>query len=99
MKRRPPRSTLFPYTTLFRSASPMPWSAIGLNFPAMRGKDGAVDGQPHPRSLPFAGSVLAPVKLIEDEGQIGSIDALTLILHAKLQPVAHAPAADRKSTR
>src|SRR5437016_8525409 len=30
MLRRPPRSTLFPYTTLFRSAVPDP--AIGLNF-------------------------------------------------------------------
>src|SRR5205823_8218350 len=26
MIRRPPRSTLFPYTTLFRSPSPPPWS-------------------------------------------------------------------------
>src|SRR2546426_5849763 len=26
MIRRPPRSTLFPYTTLFRSASPADWS-------------------------------------------------------------------------
>src|SRR5687767_15260336 len=25
MIRRPPRSTLFPYTTLFRSRSPAPW--------------------------------------------------------------------------
>src|SRR3712207_9214887 len=27
MIRRPPRSTLFPYTTLFRSGSPGPWRA------------------------------------------------------------------------
>src|SRR5687768_18145010 len=26
MIRRPPRSTLFPYTTLFRSPSPRPWA-------------------------------------------------------------------------
>src|SRR3712207_7509183 len=30
MIRRPPRSTLFPYTTLFRSAAPRPWSEFEL---------------------------------------------------------------------
>src|SRR2546430_17455661 len=30
MIRRPPRSTLFPYTTLFRSASPSPARAPGV---------------------------------------------------------------------
>src|SRR3712207_8589901 len=29
MIRRPPRSTLFPYTTLFRSAAPLPVVAVG----------------------------------------------------------------------
>src|SRR5258708_21966368 len=29
MIRRPPRSTLFPYTTLFRSAIPIPWGTRG----------------------------------------------------------------------
>src|SRR5262245_63884276 len=34
MIRRPPRSTLFPYTTLFRSASPVPWrSGHGSSSP------------------------------------------------------------------
>src|SRR6267378_7491153 len=36
MIRRPPRSTLFPYTTLFRSKSPVrfarsPWLRLGVN--------------------------------------------------------------------
>src|SRR3712207_7637272 len=30
MIRRPPRSTLFPYTTLFRSPLPRPWRAASL---------------------------------------------------------------------
>src|SRR5260370_29961112 len=40
MIRRPPRSTLFPYTTLFRShpaagpATPASWSGIPSRFPA-----------------------------------------------------------------
>src|SRR2546430_9010198 len=29
MIRRPPRSTLFPYTTLFRSSGPAPWRIAG----------------------------------------------------------------------
>src|SRR2546428_9410323 len=29
MIRRPPRSTLFPYTTLFRSPASMPWLGLG----------------------------------------------------------------------
>src|SRR5258705_9264540 len=32
MIRRPPRSTLFPYTTLFRSPRLMSWIGIGLAF-------------------------------------------------------------------
>src|SRR5258708_30936971 len=49
MIRRPPRSTLFPYTTLFRSASPAVASTAGpavastapvqLTFPAPTGRD------------------------------------------------------------
>src|SRR5205085_12215253 len=31
---RPPRSTLFPYTTLFRSIEPHPWTTVGV--PALR---------------------------------------------------------------
>src|SRR2546430_3679363 len=33
MIRRPPRSTLFPYTTLFRSAPPVPWGAARSGAP------------------------------------------------------------------
>src|SRR3712207_7471377 len=32
MIRRPPRSTLFPYTTLFRSASAMTWQFVVLSL-------------------------------------------------------------------
>src|ERR1043165_10117431 len=36
MIRRPPRSTLFPYTTLFRSVSPAYFHALGI--PLIRGR-------------------------------------------------------------
>src|SRR2546427_7850939 len=34
MIRRPPRSTLFPYTTLFRSPRSLPQRILPLNYPA-----------------------------------------------------------------
>src|SRR3712207_8148267 len=48
MIRRPPRSTLFPYTTLFRSAAP---GALALHPPPARGGD---DDPPHD-ALPRGG--------------------------------------------
>src|SRR3712207_7391106 len=42
MIRRPPRSTLFPYTTLFRSASCWFWTENDLNSHADRGDFRAV---------------------------------------------------------
>src|SRR2546422_2946623 len=55
MIRRPPRSTLFPYTTLFRSAVPVlrPSSAV-----APLDKRQPVDAGPRPLELPH---VLGPV--------------------------------------
>src|SRR3712207_8737207 len=44
MIRRPPRSTLFPYTTLFRSRTATQLVRIGLFLPVPLGTDGA-----HPR--------------------------------------------------
>src|SRR5260221_5440009 len=36
MIRRPPRSTLFPYTTLFRSPSPLAQGVRRFHFPVLR---------------------------------------------------------------
>src|SRR2546426_2346785 len=38
MIRRPPRSTLFPYTTLFRSRAPGPTLAADRSLPDVRGE-------------------------------------------------------------
>src|SRR5688572_32732841 len=49
MTRRPPRSTLFPYTTLFRSQPPvgqLPYEVDGQGFGA-----GGVGGRPEPLSV------------------------------------------------
>src|SRR3712207_6911348 len=50
MIRRPPRSTLFPYTTLFRSTSP-PGDELGVRSRGeQRGRQGGAGGgtRPHP---------------------------------------------------
>src|SRR5690242_21043075 len=45
MIRRPPRSTLFPYTTLFRSRIPIRQSAIAVGLPQMASR------KPHENGL------------------------------------------------
>src|SRR5438034_8856089 len=53
MIRRPPRSTLFPYTTLFRSAAP-----AGALRPLGRG-----GRRPGPRGAPHQGAVMSKARL------------------------------------
>src|SRR3712207_8787596 len=43
MIRRPPRSTLFPYTPLFRSSSHSGTCAAAIPGPRLRGDDGGAD--------------------------------------------------------
>src|SRR2546430_9867490 len=55
MIRRPPRSTLFPYTTLFRSFTYLLWAKRGDSFAAFAPVAAAagsyfVDARPKPRS-------------------------------------------------
>src|SRR3712207_9455339 len=46
MIRRPPRSTLFPYTTLFRSEADFMWAASRIdNLPPMKGLEIAFAGR------------------------------------------------------
>src|SRR3712207_8022241 len=44
MIRRPPRSTLFPYTTLFRSAHPCAHSQRAPNSPSLQQRSGLMGG-------------------------------------------------------
>src|SRR3712207_7918816 len=47
MIRRPPRSTLFPYTTLFRSLVPADHEALADDVDHLAGIRARVDDQPH----------------------------------------------------
>src|SRR5256885_9279232 len=75
MIRRPPRSTLFPYTTLFRSVEPGAADGVGIRHPALviEAPSAAVaGGGVHARGKSFLGvdESLAefdtPLELVED---------------------------------
>src|SRR5258708_16678886 len=53
MIRRPPRSTLFPYTTLFRSLSDRFWSDRALRAARRLRRDFSGDGRPDERHRPY----------------------------------------------
>src|SRR3712207_8125587 len=65
MIRRPPRSTLFPYTTLFRSESFVLARADGLRHALARPRRDRADGQVDPRRGP-PGRNLFPPALRQD---------------------------------
>src|SRR3989449_6513888 len=67
MIRRPPRSTLFPYTTLFRSRSPLPQQVLhrgGLAHlsprPRRRGHENRVERSPWQGKAVWAGAAAEP---------------------------------------
>src|SRR5690348_17525483 len=62
MLRRPPRSTLFPYTTLFRSPSPWPSTRWQCN-PTTRGRIGRRRGR-RCRSEEHTSELQSPVHLV-----------------------------------
>src|SRR5689334_24823939 len=54
MIRRPPRSTLFPYTTLFRSSTQSPRAARRGHWPRRAARDRARAPTTHLRAIPGA---------------------------------------------
>src|SRR5256885_5979093 len=85
MIRRPPRSTLFPYTTLFRS------SVIGLIGGAILGIVGLMAGSVWWAVLAF---------FLLSRAWYGWQQAKAMIVASKMGiPISPSPTADRKSTR
>src|SRR2546430_8107793 len=66
MIRRPPRSTLFPYTTLFRSALALKAAALGVSFLPTRTAGGSDivknEAAFRPVTCPFSAEQLTAVK-------------------------------------
>src|SRR3712207_9111157 len=90
MIRRPPRSTLFPYTTLFRSEGAAETVATWLGFPL--GEEGrAAVGTTDPEAIRRRGSALA-AQLLYHLAERAPVVMLLEDLH-------WADSADRKSTR
>src|SRR5258707_11652334 len=83
MIRRPPRSTLFPYTTLFRSPG---HGALVARGQALGREDRLMAAEHAP--LPGSSAPGAP-----------ALDLQTRLLHAGKRPAYAGGTADRKSTR
>src|SRR5438094_1954539 len=69
MIRRPPRSTLFPYTTLFRSHAPRgraraPAASSGIRKEGRRARRGAPRGGRRPRSEEHTSELQSPYDLV-----------------------------------
>src|SRR5258705_1626103 len=82
MIRRPPRSTLFPYTTLFRSGSPSP----SASRPASRWSSASATAPPpRPISLPWASACAAEDRSEEHTSELQSLRHLVcrLLLEKK----------------
>src|SRR5687768_18244951 len=84
MLRRPPRSTLFPYTTLFRSIGVDSHGVVQLEDPTDRGHDRRGSGKQSGRRFHFNGKI----RRIKIHGR----------REGEPSPVSRAPT-DRKSTR
>src|SRR3712207_9056009 len=90
MIRRPPRSTLFPYTTLFRSLRDPDALDVGLGLQPELLLDGDLDRQP----------VAVPAALAVDAVAAHRLEPRVDVLeHAREDVVRPRPAVDRKSTR
>src|SRR3712207_8704966 len=83
MIRRPPRSTLFPYTTLFRSAEGYIWTGGQATACRTRYRNGT-DARPSP-------SAHSPLADVATRDRTGTCQDLESALQSKVE--------DRKSTR
>src|SRR2546422_7715772 len=94
MIRRPPRSTLFPYTTLFRSRITIPEAIYALEFTAifylfLRGWTGSLD----PRKAYWSAAALTALAMLT-RGLVGVVFPVMII-----GLFVTATRGDRKSTR
>src|SRR6266536_2298232 len=88
MIRRPPRSTLFPYTTLFRSHPPPPPTPRFLALLRLQGSRAGLPGRP--------GSVQASLPECEDAGHL---EPAALVRHGPPGPPARERPADEEILR
>src|SRR2546422_5320923 len=96
MIRRPPRSTLFPYTTLFRSRSARPASGPGPNL-------GGRESQIHPPDVRGDRPPVRPGQHVDQRGTPLAVEARseehTSELHSRLHIVCRPLFVKKKTTR
>src|SRR5258708_17703037 len=85
MIRRPPRSTLFPYTTLFRSCTHPPRSTLSASFPGLAVRIWRPSPLPFSSGSPRAGFALFTTRSEEHTSELQSPDHLVcrLLLEKK----------------
>src|SRR2546426_3652812 len=100
MIRRPPRSTLFPYTTLFRSALKRSWPEEGTWTLVITANQGPGDGATAVVDLGSDGAVAA-IRVPTMQRGAWTVPAPVSLadIDASLRTRAAALARDRKSTR
>src|SRR2546426_9109136 len=94
MIRPPPRSTLFPYTTLFRSAAPRPAAASG---PAVAAAPAPAPPKPAPPPTPTAPDTARPPAAAPAGKGDGGGETAEERLRRRSTPLVRK--IDRKSTR
>src|SRR2546430_13472028 len=85
MIRRPPRSTLFPYTTLFRSCHPVDPAAQSLLQPRAELLQDLVSGPVPERVVDF----LEVIDVAEDQGE-GTLDRKSTRLNSSHSQISYA---------
>src|SRR2546426_7195796 len=88
MIRRPPRSTLFPYTTLFRSAAP-PWPARHRDVPRLH----------QPQTGPREGAVSPPRARGDPRARGGDTDRKSTRLNSSHLVISYAVFCLKKKKR
>src|SRR2546430_14224352 len=92
MIRRPPRSTLFPYTTLFRSLSPKPQSSRDLAEAFKKAED-ALAKPPVTKPLPAAPAPAPPSRTSEEiKKLLNALPPLTPAVPSDATPATKEPA-------
>src|SRR2546430_12461864 len=93
MIRRPPRSTLFPYTTLFRSPRAVPAERdrhlhVGREGRGHRGRGGGQDAEPLPRPQDVPGAHRSEEHTSELQSQSNLVCRLLLEKKKKRQTIS-----------
>src|SRR3712207_6981485 len=90
MIRRPPRSTLFPYTTLFRSVQGGWHPRLGLSLPICRGRGGGLGAGSHGEPRGGGGRTLRPDRQVAQASEPHASDRKSTRLNSSHANISYA---------